>query len=76
MAPEARGRGVGLALIEAAVERSRAAGIEQVHLTVSTTAQQARRLYERAGFVRVATREGAMKDGARYLDEELMVLRL
>jgi ribosomal protein S18 acetylase RimI-like enzyme len=76
VAPEGRGRGVGWALIEAAVERSRAAGIEQVHLTVSTTAQQARRLYARAGFVRVATLEDAMKDGARYLDEDLMILRL
>jgi hypothetical protein len=55
--------------------RLRAAGIEQVHLTVSMTAQQARRLYARAEFVRVATLEKAMKDGARYLDEDLMVLR-
>jgi ribosomal protein S18 acetylase RimI-like enzyme len=76
VAPEARGRGVGLALLSAAVERSRGASIEQLHLTVSTTAHQARRLYERAGFVRVATLADAMKDGARYLDEDLMILRL
>jgi RimJ/RimL family protein N-acetyltransferase len=44
--------------------------------SVSTTAHQARRLYERAGFARVATLRDAMKDGARYLDEDLMILRL
>ncbi len=76
VAPEARGRVVGRALIDEAASRLRAAGVEQAHLTVATTADAARRLYLRAGFVVVGTLREAMKDGERYIDEEIMVLRL
>jgi ribosomal protein S18 acetylase RimI-like enzyme len=77
VAPEARGRGHGRALLDAALERLRGVpGVEQVHLTVITTDEAARRLYQRAGFTVVGLLRGAMKDGDRYLDEELMVCRL
>jgi ribosomal protein S18 acetylase RimI-like enzyme len=76
VAPEARSRGIGRALIDAAVDRLRALGVEQVHLYVATTADAARRLYRRAGFEVVGTLREAMKDGERYVDEDLMVLRL
>jgi ribosomal protein S18 acetylase RimI-like enzyme len=76
VAPETRGRGVGRALIDEAVTRLKAAGVEQAHLTVATTAVAARRLYLRAGFVVVGSLREAMKDGNRYIDEELMELRL
>jgi ribosomal protein S18 acetylase RimI-like enzyme len=74
--PDARKRGIGRALLDAAIARSRAAGVEQLHLTVSTNADPARRLYRHAGFVPIGTLREAMKDGERYVDEELMVLRL
>jgi ribosomal protein S18 acetylase RimI-like enzyme len=69
VAPEALKRGVGGALVDAAVKRLRAAGLEQAHLTVSATADAARRLYERSGFIVVGTLRSAMKDGTRYIDE-------
>jgi ribosomal protein S18 acetylase RimI-like enzyme len=76
VAPEARKRGIGRALLDAAIARLRAAGVEQLHLTVSTKADSARRLYRHVGFALIGTLREAMKDGERYVDEELMVLRL
>jgi ribosomal protein S18 acetylase RimI-like enzyme len=76
VAPQARDRGTGQRLIEAAIERLRAAKVEQVHLEVATTAESARRLYRKMGFAVIGVHVGAMKDGDRYIDEELMCLRL
>jgi ribosomal protein S18 acetylase RimI-like enzyme len=76
VAQVARKRGIGRALLDAAIARLRAAGVEQLHLTVSTNAEPARRLYRRAGFALIGTLREAMKDAERYVDEELMVLRL
>jgi ribosomal protein S18 acetylase RimI-like enzyme len=67
---------VGKALVDAAIARLRAAGLEQVQLTVAGPALAARRLYVRSGFALVGTLKGAMKAGARYIDEDLMVLHL
>ena len=53
--PEARGQGVGTALISDAVARARAAGITSVTLDVDAKNTGARRLYEREGFVVQAT---------------------
>jgi ribosomal protein S18 acetylase RimI-like enzyme len=49
--PEARGRGVGTALLEDAVARSRDAGMTSIALDVDAKNSGARRLYERHGFV-------------------------
>jgi ribosomal protein S18 acetylase RimI-like enzyme len=51
VAPEARGRGVGAALVEAVRSWAREMGYEAVGLGVTTTNASAIRLYERAGFV-------------------------
>lgn len=48
--PATRGRGVGEALVRAAVERARADGAAKVTLRVLGTNPTARRLYERCGF--------------------------
>jgi ribosomal protein S18 acetylase RimI-like enzyme len=46
----ARGRGVGEALVAAAVARARAAGVRTVDLTSRSTREGANRLYLRLGF--------------------------
>ena len=77
VASEARGRGVGRALLEEARARAaRVEGLEQLHLAVVTTNEAARHLYRAIGFVPYGVEPRALKLGARYWDEELMVLRL
>ncbi|HEX8032964.1 MAG TPA: GNAT family N-acetyltransferase [Ktedonobacterales bacterium] len=77
VAPEARGHGAGRALLAAAIERGRAlAGVEQIHLAVTTRNLAARALYVSVGFVVYGTEPHALKLGDEYLDEELMVLWL
>jgi ribosomal protein S18 acetylase RimI-like enzyme len=51
--PEARGRGIGRALLAELVEPTRAAGLEHVSLEVLVRNSEARRLYDRLGFVPV-----------------------
>jgi GNAT superfamily N-acetyltransferase len=62
--PDWRGQGVGGALIDAAVERARAAGCYRVQLTSNKQRPDAHRFYGRHGFL--ATHEGFK----RRLDEE------
>ncbi|MGI5836603.1 MAG: GNAT family N-acetyltransferase [Chloroflexota bacterium] len=52
VAPEARGRGIGAALVEECVRRARLAGAKELTLHTSDMMQAAVRLYERLGFVR------------------------
>ena len=47
----ARGRGIGEALNQAAIERTRAAGARTVDLTSRPSREAANRLYQRLGFV-------------------------
>jgi len=58
VAPESRGRGIGTRVLEALVEVAREGGYRAISLSVETD-NPARRLYERAGFVRVADDGGA-----------------
>jgi ribosomal protein S18 acetylase RimI-like enzyme len=51
--PEARGRGIGKALLGALVEPARKSGLEHVSLEVLLRNADARRLYERLGFAAV-----------------------
>jgi ribosomal protein S18 acetylase RimI-like enzyme len=51
--PEARGQGIGQALLAGVVEPAREAGLEHVSLEVLLRNADARRLYERLGFVPV-----------------------
>jgi ribosomal protein S18 acetylase RimI-like enzyme len=55
VAPEARGHGVGAALVEACIERARNGGRRRVILDTRESMTAAHRLYERVGFVRDAT---------------------
>ena len=55
VAPEARGSGVGQALVRDAVARAAAAGARKVTLNVRVGNAHASRLYRRAGFVEVGS---------------------
>jgi ribosomal protein S18 acetylase RimI-like enzyme len=72
VAADARGRGVGRALVEAACAAAREAGARRVTLRVLGGNTSARRLYERCGF-RV---EGVLPEefliGGAYVDDVLM----
>ncbi len=77
VAPEARGRGIGRTLLREAIRRARAwPGLEQVVLGVATHNEAARALYRSCGFEVFGVEPRALKVGARYVDEEHMVLRL
>lgn len=71
VAPEARGRGVGAALIQQAVGWAGKRGSREVRLSVTCGDTPARRLYEREGFVAVgkpvacSTHEGRMEQNMR-----------
>ncbi len=77
VAPEARGRGVGRALMAEAIARAQAVpGLEQLHLAVTTRNTEARSLYASLGFETYGLERHALKLGDRYIDEELMALWL
>jgi ribosomal protein S18 acetylase RimI-like enzyme len=77
VAPEARGRGLGRMLLDAAIARAREiSGIELLLLAVVTTNTAARNLYLATGFEPYGREPQALKVGDRYLDEELMILFL
>ena len=58
--PEARGSGVGQALLDHTVERARSAGLRLVRLYTSTDPNEAaaQRLYERNGFTEIGRKKG------------------
>jgi ribosomal protein S18 acetylase RimI-like enzyme len=60
--PQARGRQIGSALIEAIVERARRGQQAQVHLWVTERNKPARRLYERCGFSPTGERQPLPSD--------------
>ncbi|MFJ7650095.1 GNAT family N-acetyltransferase [Lysinibacillus sp. NPDC097279] len=51
VAPEARGKGIGTMLIQFAIEQTQERGFTKLSLNVETQKEDARRLYERMGFV-------------------------
>ncbi len=75
VAPEARGKGYGRALVEALIAQARALdGMEQLILAVMSTNVAARALYLTLGFEVYGLQRKALRlDDGRYLDEELMV---
>ena len=67
--PERRGRGLGRALLEAAMDYARARGAEHIDLNTSEDDVAARALYERTGFT---NREGSPDGPAMlYYEREL-----
>ncbi len=70
-------RGIGRALLDAALERARTDDeLHQITLSVTASNVAAVRLYERAGFVRYGHLPRAIRVDGRFLDKDLMVLAL
>ncbi|GAA2740355.1 GNAT family N-acetyltransferase [Terrabacter aerolatus] len=57
VAPAARGRGVGAALVQGCIDRARALGRQRVVLSTQPTMHAAHRVYERFGFTRARERD-------------------
>ena len=72
---EARGRGLGRALVGRAIDAARTQA-RQLHTAVVIDNTAARRLYRQLGFVAYGVEPRALEVAGRYLDEELLVLDL
>lgn len=73
--PDARGGGVGTALIAAVIDHA-ATCVEDLGLSVGATNATAIRRYEAAGFVPYGLEPRALKVGNEYYSEVLMILSL
>jgi len=77
VSPEARGKGVGRALMLMAIREAAALeGLERIFLTVAVTQAAARRLYLTLGFQSAGIEPRALKVDGRFVDEEHMTLQL
>ena len=76
VAPAHQGRGLGRALVEAAVEEARARGARKLTLRVLGPNTAARALYESCGFVVEGVRRDEFLLDGRYVDDVLMARAL
>lgn len=77
VAPQARGMGIGSALLDAIAEHARELGLAQVRLDVIDTNPRARALYLRKGFVPVGTeRLGPLRHLFGFSSSEKLLLEL
>jgi ribosomal protein S18 acetylase RimI-like enzyme len=74
--PALQRRGVGSALLRAAVAEARSRGARRITLRVLGGNEAARRLYERAGFVVEGVLRGEYLLDGEYVDDVLMALDL
>lgn len=76
--PEFRGQGVGRSLLLALIQKAtrECDGLEQIHLTVVSNNEPAKRLYTMLGFEVYGVEPHALKFDGHYFDEDLMILRL
>jgi RimJ/RimL family protein N-acetyltransferase len=72
VAADARRQGVGTALMRAAVEWARSAGVRKLELHVFPWNEAAIKLYEALGFEREGYRKGHYRRGGEYVDAILM----
>ncbi|MFJ8935636.1 GNAT family N-acetyltransferase [Streptomyces sp. NPDC102365] len=76
VADEARGHGVGRALVRAAVEEARRQGARRITLRVLGHNTPARRLYESEGFVVEGIQPEEFRLAGEYVDDVLMGRRI
>lgn len=75
--PEHRKSGIGRGLMVEAIHMAREIeGIEQIYLTVTSSNEPAKRLYQSLGFNTYGIDRRGMKVGDTYFDDELMVLSI
>lgn len=72
--PEARGKGLGRRLMQAAIHAARERGMERIELEVFASNTRAIRLYESAGFVHEGVKRRARKLDGEYDDNVMMAL--
>jgi len=65
--PEARGRGVGRALIDAVIERAASLGVRHLLLLTQPEMKTAHRIYDEAGFARLPDRDISPEPGVNLL---------
>ncbi len=70
--PGYRGKGVGSALLEKAIQTAKHLGFEKITLSVFSTNNKAIKLYTKLGFIEVGRREKQFKIMNEYIDEILM----
>jgi len=73
VAPVARGRGIGAALVSAVIERATGRGIRRLVLLTLPEMRAAHRLYTEAGFTRLPDRDWSPRPGAILLAYGLML---
>lgn len=71
-----RGLRIGKTLMQHIIENAKLLGLEQLHLTVVSNNNTAKKLYSSLGFCRYGLEEKALKLNDQYWDEEHMVLYL
>jgi ribosomal protein S18 acetylase RimI-like enzyme len=71
--PDARGRGVGEALVRWCVEHARASGVRALRLSTQAGMVAAGRLYLRLGFVRTPERDWSPEPGVDLITYELRI---
>ena len=69
--PEARGRGVGRALVAAVIERAASLGVSHLLLLTQPDMKIAHRIYEEAGFARLPDRDVSPEPGVDLLAYDL-----
>lgn len=65
--PEARGRGVGRALVDAVIGRAASLGVRHLLLLTQQEMKSAHRIYEEAGFARLPARDWSPEPGVNLL---------
>jgi ribosomal protein S18 acetylase RimI-like enzyme len=75
VAPVARGRGIGAALVSAVIERAAGRGIRRLVLLTLPEMRAAHRLYTEAGFTRLPERDWSPRPGAILFAYGLMLTR-
>lgn len=73
---DARGQGVGKALLAEAIDWAKDADLTRIELYVYARNEPAIALYKNAGFVEEGRRRGFIKEGEAYLDDLVMGLVL
>ncbi|MDP4086337.1 MAG: GNAT family N-acetyltransferase [Bacillota bacterium] len=74
---EKRREGFGRSLMLEAIKKAKEIErVEQIHLTVTSSNEAAKKLYLSLGFQTYAVDQNALKIGHTYFDDELMVLKM